>query len=140
MLRIESNALSLASITSGTSGFLIIAFEALGNIVVDDKAHVGLVNAHSKGNGGNNHIHLFHQELVLVLGTHLVVQPRMIGQRLDAVELQQLGQVLHLLAREAIDNAALPFVLPHKLHNLLVQVDSFGGLGTNLIIKVGAVE
>ena len=134
LLGVESNALSLSPVAAGAAGLLIVALQALGDVVVDDKTHIGLVNAHAKSDSGNNHIHLLHQELVLILGTHFVVQPRMIRQCLDAVELQQLGQVLHLLAGEAIDNAALALVLFHKLHNLLVQFDSLGGLGSYFII------
>ena len=131
---VEGNALSLSPITAGTTGLLVVALQALGNVVVDNKAHVGLVYAHAESDSGNNDIPLLHQELVLILGAHLVVQASVVGQSLDAVELQQLGQVLHLLAGEAIDDAALALVLLHKLHNLLVQLDGLGGLGSYLII------
>ena len=61
----------------------------------------------------------------------------MVGQRLDVVEAQHLGQFLHLLAAQAIDDARLALVALDELDDLAVHVL---GLGTHLIIKVGTVE
>jgi hypothetical protein len=36
------------------SCLLVVPLQTLGQGVVDDKAHIGLVDAHAKGNGGNN--------------------------------------------------------------------------------------
>ena len=37
---------------------LMVAFQGLGQGVVDDKAHIRLVDAHAKGNGGSDDLHL----------------------------------------------------------------------------------
>ena len=137
---VEGDALALAAVAPGTSRLLVVAFQALGDVVVDDKAHIGLVDAHAEGDGGDNHVHLFHQEFVLILGTQFVVQSGVVGEGLDAVELQQLGKVFHLFARQAVYDAALALVLAHKFHNLFVQLDGFGGLGSHLVVQIGSVE
>lgn len=36
----------------------MIAFQRLWQRVVDDKAHIWLVDAHAKGNSGSNDLHL----------------------------------------------------------------------------------
>ena len=37
---------------------LMVALQGFGQGVVDHKAHIGLVDAHAKGNGGSNDLHL----------------------------------------------------------------------------------
>ena len=137
LLGIESDALAFTAITSGTSGLLVITFQTLGNIVVDDKAHVWLVNAHAEGDGRHNDVDLLEQELVLVLAAGGAVHACVIGQRLDAIDAQQLGKVLNTLATEAIDDARLAFIGLDKLNDVLVDVL---GLGPNLVVEVGTVE
>src|SRR5699024_215296 len=47
------------TITASTARFLIIALNALGDIQVGDKAHIGLINAHTKSDGGHHHDGVF---------------------------------------------------------------------------------
>lgn len=42
----------------GRGAHLVVAFKGFGQRVVDDKAHVGLVDAHTKGNGGSDDLDL----------------------------------------------------------------------------------
>ena len=85
--RIESDANALAVVAAGAARLLIVAFEALGYVVVDDKPHVGLVNAHAKGDGSHNDVELLFEKVVLGLRAQLRVQPGMIGCRLETIEL-----------------------------------------------------
>ena len=64
----------------------------------------------------------------------------MIGQGLDAVDYQQLGKVFNLLAREAVDDAALAGVILYIPYYLLVQLHGVARLGAHLIVEVGTVE
>ena len=66
---IESNADAFASVASRTSGLLIIAFQTLRNIIVNNKSYIRLVNAHTEGDGSHNHVETLHQEVVLGLRT-----------------------------------------------------------------------
>jgi hypothetical protein len=69
-------------------GLLVVALQALGNVVVDHEAHVRLVDTHPEGDGGHDHVHLLHQELVLVLGALVGVHASMVGQGLDPVHVE----------------------------------------------------
>jgi hypothetical protein len=86
--------------------------------VVDYEAHIGFVDAHAEGNGGHDHVHVFHQEPVLVAGALAGVHASMVRQRLDAVHNQHLGNFLHLLPAEAIDDAAATGMLFHEADDL----------------------
>ena len=140
MFGVESDALAFAAVAACTASLLIVAFEAFRYVVVNDETHIGLVDAHAESDGGNDDIHFFHQEFVLVLGTHFVVQSRMVGKGFDSVELQQLGQLLHAFAGEAVDDAAFAFVLSDEFHYLTVELDRFRGFGAYLVVEVRPVE
>ena len=60
LVGIKGNALTLPTVTASSSGFLIVALKALWNVIVDDKAHVGLVDSHAEGNGGHDDVNLLH--------------------------------------------------------------------------------
>ena len=61
----------------------------------------------------------------------------MIGSGLDVVGLEHRRQLLHLLARQAVDDAALARVLADEAYDLLVNVL---GLLPHLVVEVGTVE
>ena len=65
---------------------------------MDDKAHVGFVDTHSKGNGCHDDVDALHQEVILRLRTQRGFKTSMIGCCLDVVGTQNLGKFLHLLA------------------------------------------
>ena len=67
IVRIESDALSFSSVAPCTPRLLVIAFQTLGNVIMNNKAYVGLVDTHAKRNGSYNDINLLHQEIILVL-------------------------------------------------------------------------
>ena len=137
LIVIERDAVALAAVATGTPRFLIVTFEALGNVVVDDEAHVGLVDAHAEGDGGHDDVNLFHQELVLVFLAGLAVQSGMVRQRLDAVDSKGLGQFLHFLAAEAVHDARLVRVLLDVFDDVL---DDILGFRAYFIVQVRAVE
>ena len=60
----------------------------------------------------------------------------MVGEGLDAVDGQQLGQFLHLLAAEAVDDAGLAGVLADEADDVLFGVH----LVADLVVEVRAVE
>ena len=136
LVAVIGDALAFLAVTAGTARLLIIAFDALGNVVVDDKANVRLVNAHAKSDGGHDDVNLFREEQVLVLGPGLCVQAGMIRTRLDAVDGEHLGQFLHLAAAEAVDDAALAGILADEADDILLGFH----LVPYLIIEVGPIE
>ena len=67
------------AVTAGTPGFLIVGLDTLGQVQVRDKAHVGFVDTHAKGDGGNHDQAVFIEKALLVEGAQLVRQAGMIG-------------------------------------------------------------
>ena len=86
------------AIAARTAGFLVIAFDVLGHVHMGDKAHIGLVDAHAKGNRGAHHHAVFAQKTVLMVLAHFLWQTRVIGQGVDAVLHQSLRQLFNTLA------------------------------------------
>ena len=101
---IKSDALALTAIAAGSSGFLVISFEAFGNIIMDDIPYVGFVDPHTKSNGSNDHVCFFHQERILIARTLLRIHAGMIRERFDTVCFQDIGKLFHLLTAQTIDN------------------------------------
>ena len=54
------------AVAAGAAGFLVVGFEALGQVEVGDEAHVGLVDAHAEGDGGDHDDAVLAQEALLV--------------------------------------------------------------------------
>ena len=137
LIVVEGDAVAFAAVATRTTGLLVVAFEALGDVVVDDEAHIGLVDAHAEGDGGHDDVDLLHEELVLVLLTRLAVEAGVVGQGADAVDGERLGQFLHLLAAEAVHDARLAWVLLDIFDDVL---DDVFGLGSYFVIQIRAVE
>ena len=136
-IRIEGDTQSLSPISTGTSSLLIISFQGLRNVIMDDKADIRFVNTHTESDGGNDDIYLLHQEVVLCLGAECRVKTRMIRLCLDIIGTQYLRQFLYLFTGETVDNTALPRVLLDKLNDILVNILGFR---TYLIIQVRTIE
>ena len=98
LLRIECYADALSAVTSCATRLLIVSLQGFRYVIVYDKAHIGLVYAHSEGYRGADDINAFHEEIVLRLVSYGVVQAGMICCRLYVVGHQHFCQLLHLLA------------------------------------------
>ena len=79
----------------------MVALQRLGQGVVDDKAHVWLVDAHAKGNGGGNDLHLvscpvlLHSLALLWCQASMVVPARLTLSGPAAHCVQNLSHGLH---------------------------------------------
>ena len=76
----ELEGLEAKAIATGASAFLIISLDALGQIEVNDKAHIRLIDAHAESNGGHHNNAVILQKTVLMAGAHLGGQTSVIGQ------------------------------------------------------------
>ena len=95
------------AVAPGAAGFLVITLNVFRHVEVRHKTHVGLVDAHAKGNGRHHHHALAAQELVLVGLAHLEIQARVVGQGLDAGLRQHGGHFFDPFARLAVHHAGL---------------------------------
>ena len=101
------------------------------------KAHVGLVDAHAEGHGGDHDDAVFAQEAVLVALAHLGVQASVIRQSGDALLVQPVGGFFHLAAALAVDDAGVAVVLvADEAQQLLARVVLFD----QGVADVGPVE
>ncbi len=75
----EQQAVGGQTVASGAAGFLIVPLDVLGQIVVNDPADVGFVDAHAEGDGGADDPHLVAQEELLVFRTLGRVEAGVIG-------------------------------------------------------------
>ena len=137
LIRIEGDTETLAAVTPGSSRLLVIAFQRLRDVVVYHEAHIGLIDTHTEGDGGHDDVDVFHQEGILRLCTGGRVESCMVGRSLDVVGSQDGCQLLHLLARQAIDDAALTGMLLDKLDDVLIHIL---GLRPHLVIKVRTIK
>ena len=136
LVTVKGQAVALAAVAAGAARLLVIAFERLGNVVVDDIAHVGFVDAHAESDRRHDHLDALHQEVVLIGGARRRIHTGMVGQRPDAIGHEQLGQLLDLLAAQAVDDAALALVLLDETDDVVVDVV----LGPDFVVEVRAVE
>ena len=89
---------------------------------MDNIAHIGLVDTHTKSDGCDDDINSLVEEGILVVGTGLGIHTSVISQGLDAVGYEQFGQLLDLLTAQAVDNAALAVVLLDKANDVVVYI------------------
>ncbi len=66
---IKSNAFANAAVSTCPASFLLVTFNGLRDVVVNDITDVWLVDAHAKRNGSDNDLNFFHEKGVLVSGT-----------------------------------------------------------------------
>ena len=136
LVAVKCNATPFSPISPCTACLLVIAFKGLGHVVVNDKPNIRLVNAHAKGDGRHNHIHILHEELVLNLASLPTVHACVVSQRLHAIDAQCFSNLLHLLSAQTIHNATLAHILKAVAHDLLQGVL----FGAHLVKQVVSVE
>src|SRR5690242_12637285 len=86
---------------------------------VHDEADVGLIDAHTKGNGSHHQRRFVMAELLLVAPTFLIRQSGVIGERGPATPVKLLAELIYLLACAAIDDARLTSACFEESDNLL---------------------
>ncbi len=105
------------AIAAGAARLLVVGLDALGHVVVNHVAHVGLVDAHAKGVGGNHHLDIVIDKGALALTTGVVAHAGMVAANANAAGAQRLGKLacqrIDRLAGRAIHDAALARMRDH---------------------------
>ena len=132
----EQHAVRRLAVAPGAASLLIVAFEVLGHVEVDDKAHVRLVDAHAKGVGGHHHQCAVIGEVLLIFAPLGVGKAGVVARGGDAAQAQLAADLFDRLAGGAVDDAALAFVAGERAKQRLHPVA--GPLDEKA--QVGAVE
>ena len=103
---------------------------------MDDESHIRLVDSHSEGNRSNNHVHVFHQEGILIVRSGLRVETCMVRGCLYAVDIQEFCEFLHLLTAKTIYDSGFARILSDEFDDILLRI----GLVPHFIVKVGSIE
>ncbi len=125
------------AVTAGAAGFLVVGFDALGQVQVGDEAYVRFIDAHAERHRGHHHQAVLAQKALLVVGAHRAAQPGVVGQGGDALVGEPLGGLVHLVARQAVDDARLAGVFgAQQAQQLLAGAI----LALNAVLDVGPVK
>src|ERR1700680_4428449 len=72
-------------------------------------ADVRFVDAHSEGDGRDDHLYIVTNERFLIAAPGLRLESRVIGKSADAVGLQLRRKLVDPAARQAVDDPGAPF-------------------------------
>lgn len=113
----QQMAAGRVAVAAGAARLLVVGLDALGHVVMDDVAHVGLVDTHAKGVGGDHHLNVVVDKGTLALTTGVVAHAGMVAAHANAAGAQRLSKLAcqHIdgLAGRAIHDAALARMRDH---------------------------
>ena len=104
---VEHEGFGGQAVAAGPAGLLVVGFESLRRVEMDDEAHVRLVDAHAEGDRRDDHDAVILDEAVLMGRAHGLVEAGVIGQGGIAAFGQPGRGLLDLVARQAIDDAGM---------------------------------
>jgi hypothetical protein len=107
------------AVAPGAPGFLVIRFEALGQIEVGNEAHVGLVDPHPESNGGHHHQPVLAQESAAGGAGGRRPSARHGRARPSPLRVQPGRRFIDLAARQAIDDSGRTLMAPRKASSCL---------------------
>ena len=117
----SSSASAGQAVAARAARLLVVALDGLGQVVVHDEAHVGLVDAHAEGDGGDDDVDLVAREGVLYARALVRRQAGVVGGGAARRPAAAVGDLLDALAREAVDDAGLALVLRGRNGEQLLQ-------------------
>ncbi len=124
-------------VPAGAPGLLVVALYRLGQVQVGHEPDVGFVDAHAERDGRHHHQPVLAEEPGLVTRAGPLVQPRVVGQRRDALGDQELRGLLHRRPGQAVDDPGVPGVLgAQQVQQLLARL----ALRRDAVLDVGSVE
>ena len=132
----EQEAVAGESIAAGTTGFLIVALDIFRQVVVNDPAHIGFVDAHAEGDGSADDARLVADEEFLVLRPLVVGEACVIWHGGESALREALCHTVRRGPRSAIDDAAIHRSRFDEVQNLLRRLL----LGNDAIGEVRTVE
>ena len=95
------------SVAPGAAGLLVVGLDALGQVEMRDKPHVGLVDPHAERDRGYDHDTVLVDEAVLMPGAKVCIEARVIRQRGNPGVGKRGRGILDLGARQAVDDPGI---------------------------------
>src|SRR5437879_8509607 len=118
----QEHAFAGQTVAARAAGFLIITFDVLGQIVMDDKPDIGFVDAHAESDCGTDDSHFISQEKFLVTVALFRRQTGMIWFGSDPICAKPFGQIFSGLAGLAINDTAFFGPTFEEIVQLLVRL------------------
>ncbi len=106
----EEQGLGRQAVAPRPPRLLVVALDRLGQVVVDDEAHVALVDAHAERDRGHDDEDVVAGEGILHAPALGCGQAGVVGRGRDAGRGQPAGHLFGALAREAVDDAGFALV------------------------------
>ena len=122
--REEQDAFARLAVASRASRLLIVRLDVFRHVVVDDEAHVRLVDAHAEGVRRDDRLHVVVEEVVLRLRALFVAESRMVGTHSEFFLLQEAAQGVRLLARRTVDDAGFFAMRAQVVRDEVLAVDA----------------
>ena len=104
-------AIGLAAIAPGSSDFLEVAFHRAGNVEVDDCFDVRLVDSHAKRDRRYQNLDLLRHKFRLDVQSPLLVEIRGVESHLEAILLEEEGDVLGGRLHPTVDQDRLELLV-----------------------------
>ena len=103
----QQQGLGGQAVAAAAAGLLVVALDALGQVVVHHEAHVALVDAHAEGDGGDHDQDVVAGEGVLHAAALVRGQAGVVGGGRHAGRREPAGHFFGAFAAEAVDDAGL---------------------------------
>ena len=71
---------------------------------MNDKTHIGFIDAHSECNGRHDNIRFLIEEVVLVLDSNIGIKTCVVGCSFEPVNVEQFRDLFNFFAAQAIDD------------------------------------
>lgn len=124
----QQDAFTGLPVPSGTSDFLIVAFEVARQVVVDDEPDVRLVYPHAEGIRRHSNVHFPCNEQTLIAVPLLFAEAAVIDDVFNSMLLEMEGDLFHLCACSRIDDAGSAGMIFdvgfYELFTLVCRVDA----------------
>ena len=133
----QGDALGQRPIAPGPADLLPIGLDRGWRVQMDDKADVGFVDAHAKGDGRHHHRLIGLQEFLQAVGAQALVQSGVIGQGRNAGLDQGGGHFLGGVPRAGVDDARASAPFGDQLQDALLAAP---GLALGGQLQFGAGE
>ena len=112
---IEQEGIAFHPVPSGTADLLVVILDTPRHAVMHDPTDITLVDTHPESYRGAHHVHPVVDEIVLGLFPLGGQEAGVVGDRLDIIHRQLIGQLGRIVAAHAIDDTALLPVPPDEM-------------------------